>query len=77
MTDKLRTEKLTVALRIERLRMALSDIASWRAGAHGHDDDMGYDRRDFEDPDEWELVERRAQMALDADVDLAAWEFGP
>jgi hypothetical protein len=56
--------------RIERLRMALRDIASWRAGAHEHDDDMGHDRRDFVGSDDWEQVEEAADSALRRDDDL-------
>jgi hypothetical protein len=51
MTDK---EKLRRALD------ALFKISKWRDSCHDHDADMGHQLRDFDDDEEWDLVERFA-----------------
>ena len=51
----------------QQLRELLEDaicefgkIAYWREGCHEHDDDMGHDRREFSDTEDWELLEANA-----------------
>lgn len=50
--------------RIESARSLVEQMANWRERAHEYDDDMGYDLRDFDDED-WDMIEREAQRALD------------
>jgi len=62
---KLRAEKAEAEN--QKLRELLDDaicefgkIAYWREGCHEHDDDMGHDRREFSDTEDWELLEANA-----------------
>ena len=49
----------------ERLKGALDAISSWRKTAHEYDDDMGYVRRDFDNEEDWDMVEEYARKALE------------
>lgn len=48
----------------ERLRKALKDISTWREDCHAYDDDQGHERRDFDDEESVELIEKFAAEVL-------------
>lgn len=53
--------------RVRILRSGLETCATWRAGAHDSDDDMGNERRAFEDTEDWQLMEVYARSVIDRD----------
>lgn len=62
-------EIVRLCRRVQRLREAIEGFTSWRAECHAYDDDMGHERRDF-DEDELESLERHAQYILDNDMQV-------
>ncbi len=59
------SRKLTEVEKRERyMEDALHDIAAWREGCWDHDEDVGHERRDFPDEENWKMVEGVAARAL-------------
>jgi hypothetical protein len=48
----------------ERLRGTVEDFAHHREMCHAYDDNVGNERRDFSDEEEWNRVEEIARAAL-------------
>lgn len=51
---------------IARLQFFAIDVQNWREGCWDYDDDVGHDRRDFSDDEEWDRLSEQAGRVLDA-----------
>jgi uncharacterized Zn finger protein (UPF0148 family) len=49
----------------ERLRVFVADVANWREWCHEYDEDMDNPARDFDDEEEWALIEEHAKGVLE------------